>query len=44
MVKAVAYVYNRPGIRLIGPNCPGIITPGENGGAKDRYYARSYSC
>ena len=34
MVKAVAYVYNRPGIRLIGPNCPGIITPGENGGAK----------
>ena len=27
MVKAVAYVYNRPGVRLIGPNCPGIITP-----------------
>ena len=22
MVKAVAYVYNRPGVRLIGPNCP----------------------
>ena len=34
MVKAVAYVENRPGIRLIGPNCPGIITPGETGGAK----------
>ena len=34
MVKAVAYVNNRPGIRLIGPNCPGIITPGETGGAK----------
>ncbi|DAC23417.1 MAG TPA: succinate--CoA ligase subunit alpha, partial [Candidatus Poseidoniales archaeon] len=25
MVKAVAYVDNRPGVRLIGPNCPGII-------------------
>jgi len=34
MVKAVAYVNNRPGVRLIGPNCPGIITPGETGGAK----------
>jgi len=34
MVKAVSYVNNRPGIRLIGPNCPGIITPGEQGGAK----------
>ncbi|MDP6864483.1 MAG: succinate--CoA ligase subunit alpha [Candidatus Poseidoniaceae archaeon] len=34
MVKATAYVANRPGVRLIGPNCPGIITPGENGGAK----------
>jgi len=34
MVKAVAFVENRPGVRLIGPNCPGIITPGENGGAK----------
>ena len=34
MVKAVAYVENRPGVRLIGPNCPGIITPGETGGAK----------
>lgn len=34
MVKAVAYVDDRPGIRLIGPNCPGIITPGDIGGAK----------
>ena len=34
MVKAVAFVENRPGVRLIGPNCPGIITPGANGGAK----------
>ena len=34
MVKATAYVANRPSVRLIGPNCPGIITPGENGGAK----------
>tara|TARA_B100000287_G_scaffold104578_1_gene96897 strand:+ start:1236 stop:2159 length:924 start_codon:yes stop_codon:yes gene_type:complete len=34
MVKAVAYVADRPGIRLIGPNCPGIITPGDTGGAK----------
>jgi succinyl-CoA synthetase alpha subunit len=34
MVKAVAYVDNRPGVRLIGPNCPGIITPGASGGAK----------
>ena len=34
MVKAVSYVNDRPGIRLIGPNCPGIITPGEKGGSK----------
>jgi succinyl-CoA synthetase alpha subunit len=34
MVKAVAFVDERSGIRLIGPNCPGIITPGENGGSK----------
>ena len=34
MVKAVSYVENRPGVRLIGPNCPGIITPGDSGGAK----------
>ncbi len=34
MVRAVAYVEDRPGIRLIGPNCPGIITPGDSGGCK----------
>ena len=34
MVKAVEYVANTDGVRLIGPNCPGIITPGENGGSK----------
>ena len=34
MVKAAAYVANRKNVRLIGPNCPGIITPGETGGAK----------
>ena len=30
MVKAVAFVENRPGVRLIGPNCPGIISPGKS--------------
>ena len=34
MVKAVAYVNQRTGIKLIGPNCPGIITPGKDGGCK----------
>jgi succinyl-CoA synthetase alpha subunit len=30
MVRAVAYLKaHRPNARLIGPNCPGIITPGE---------------
>lgn len=29
MVKVKAYLQNKPGIRMIGPNCPGIITPGE---------------
>jgi succinyl-CoA synthetase alpha subunit len=29
MVRAWAYLKDRPGARLIGPNCPGIITPGE---------------
>ena len=28
MVRAVNYV-KRQGVRLIGPNCPGVITPGE---------------
>jgi len=34
MVKAVAHINQMPGVRLIGPNCPGIISPGENGGCK----------
>ncbi|GJM06156.1 MAG: succinate--CoA ligase [ADP-forming] subunit alpha [marine bacterium B5-7] len=29
MVKARAYVDQFPDIRLIGPNCPGVITPGQ---------------
>ena len=28
MVRAASYV-KRQGVRLIGPNCPGVITPGE---------------
>lgn len=28
MIKAWAYLKQHPGTRLIGPNCPGIITPG----------------
>ena len=34
MIKAVARVDQYPEVRLIGPNCPGIITPGEVGGCK----------
>jgi len=34
MVRATAHVRNISGVRLIGPNCPGIITPGEDGGSK----------
>ena len=29
MVKARRYLEGNPSIRLLGPNCPGIITPGE---------------
>ncbi len=29
MVKVKAYLEDRPSCRLIGPNCPGVITPGE---------------
>lgn len=29
MIRAKAYLEDRPGVRLIGPNCPGVITPGE---------------
>ena len=28
MVRAVSYV-KRQGVKLVGPNCPGVITPGE---------------
>lgn len=29
MIRAWAYLKNHPGTRLIGPNCPGIISPGK---------------
>ena len=29
MVKAYAYLKARPGVRLVGPNCPGVISPGK---------------
>ncbi len=29
MVKVQRYLQATPGIRLLGPNCPGIITPGQ---------------
>ncbi|HEX4771874.1 MAG TPA: succinate--CoA ligase subunit alpha [Bryobacteraceae bacterium] len=29
MVKVWAYLKTRPAVRLIGPNCPGVITPGK---------------
>ena len=34
MVRVVAHIGQRPGVRLIGPNCPGIISPGDDGGCK----------
>jgi succinyl-CoA synthetase alpha subunit len=34
MIRAVARVDEYVSVRLIGPNCPGIITPGDNGGCK----------
>jgi succinyl-CoA synthetase alpha subunit len=30
MIKAWEYLKSRPSTRLIGPNCPGIITPGQS--------------
>ena len=29
MLKAMTFLQSRPGTRLIGPNCPGIISPGK---------------
>lgn len=29
MLQVKDYINQRPGVRLIGPNCPGVITPGE---------------
>jgi succinyl-CoA synthetase alpha subunit len=29
MLKAMTFLKSRPGTRLIGPNCPGIISPGK---------------
>jgi succinyl-CoA synthetase alpha subunit len=29
MVRAVQYLKSKPDSRLVGPNCPGVITPGE---------------
>jgi succinyl-CoA synthetase alpha subunit len=29
MAKAMRFLKERPGVRLVGPNCPGVITPGE---------------
>ena len=29
MVKVKRFLRDRPGVRLLGPNCPGVITPGQ---------------
>jgi succinyl-CoA synthetase alpha subunit len=29
MMRAMTFLHTRPGTRLIGPNCPGIISPGK---------------
>lgn len=29
MAKVKRYLAEKPGVRLIGPNCPGVITPGQ---------------
>ena len=29
MARAKRFVQTKPGVRLVGPNCPGVITPGE---------------
>jgi succinyl-CoA synthetase alpha subunit len=28
MIRAKRYLQGKPGVRLVGPNCPGVITPG----------------
>ena len=28
MIRAKRYLQGKPGVRLLGPNCPGVITPG----------------
>lgn len=29
MIRVKTYLKEKPGVRLIGPNCPGVISPGE---------------
>jgi succinyl-CoA synthetase alpha subunit len=29
MARAKRFVQSKPGVRLVGPNCPGVITPGQ---------------
>src|SRR5437762_646199 len=29
MARAVRFLRDKPGVRLVGPNCPGVITPGQ---------------
>ncbi|MDB5172294.1 MAG: sucD, partial [Phycisphaerales bacterium] len=29
MIKVKAFLADKPGVTLVGPNCPGVITPGE---------------
>jgi succinyl-CoA synthetase alpha subunit len=29
MARAKRYLAKKPGVRLVGPNCPGVITPGQ---------------
>jgi succinyl-CoA synthetase alpha subunit len=29
MMRAMTFLKNRPGTRLVGPNCPGLISPGK---------------
>ena len=40
MMRVKAALKDKPGVRLIGPNCPGIITPGP---VQDRHHARLHS-